>query len=429
MDIFKKALHSFSPLRKLMSSGGLTFIFRIGGLGLNFLITKLITLYYGDAVFGSYSLAFTLAQATSLLFALGFPNALVSYLGLKSINDPFSQHMLKKGLKILMGVAVIPFIVYFFGANIIADYVFNKPDFALYITILAYTVPVMILHEFILYFFIATGNFLKFNIFMFVVPNTILLILLGVVSNVPGHYSFIFYFAGILAVLLTEVFFAFKKHDKGKVHNLVSARQMIKYASPMMFSGIMLYLLNWTDVFMLGALVSEKELAHYNVAYKIASLSMLVTISMNVVLAPRIAAFYNEGNLAALHKTVKKTTHLIIILTLPVVVGIALFGNFILAYFGQGYTGAWTALIIIATGFLLNAMTGNVDQVLNMTGNQKLLQNITIVGFIVNVALNVVLIPSYGINGSAMASLVTNVIFNVTCVVYIKKKLGFYTFA
>lgn len=412
----------------LFASGGTTFIFRIGGLGLNFLVTYIITNFYGDKVFGNYSLAFTMAQATGLLFALGFPNAIISYLGLKSINDPFSQHMLKNGLKVLVPLALVPLIIYLGGAEIIATEIFNNPDFSTYINIVAFTVPVLMLHEFILYFFIATGNYLKFNIFMFVVPNIILLFLLLIIQNVPEHYTLMFYLISLIGVLGIECCFAFKKTVVDDFEK-ISAKQFIKFASPMMFSGLMLYLLNWTDVFILGAMVTEEEVGHYNLAYKIASLAMLVIISVNVVIAPRIAALFNEGNLVGLHATVRKATHLIIIFTTPIVAGIIVFSDFILSLFGESFDNGKEALIIVSAGFFLNAVTGNVDQVLNMSGNQKLLRNITIAGFVLNAVLNLMLIPHYGINGAAIASLITNVAFNFTCVYYIKKKLGFYSFA
>ena len=425
--LVQKTIKPFLPIQQLLRAGGLTFFFRIGGLGLNFIITRIITHTYGEAVFGSYSLAFTIAQATGIFFALGFPNALISYIGLRPMQNPHSQYMLRKGIKVLAPIILLPLLAYFFGAAFIANDVFSKPGLYNYLLIAAFTVPAMVLHEFMLYFFIATGNNLKFNIFMFGVPNVVLLCLLFFIKNVPGHYTFLFYFISVALTLAAECFFSFKNY-KGHKDTVLTARQMVAFASPMMFSGVMLYLLNWTDVFMLGAQVSEKSLAHYNLAYKIASLSMLVIISMNVVLAPKIASLFNGGNLDELHKTVRKTTHIIIVLTTPLATGIIIFSNFLLGFFGNGFMGGKEALIIITIGFWLNALTGNVDQILNMTGNQKILQNITIAGFIVNVSLNFLLIPRYGINGAAMASLLTNVLFNLTCLAFIKKKLGFYTF-
>lgn len=423
-----QAILSFSSLKQLFLSGGVTFIFRIGGLGLNFLVTYFITYFFDDKALGNYILAFTLCQATAIIFALGMPNALISHLANKPIKHPFAQFMLRRGLFILVLVSAIPFLVYFFGSEFISLEIFNNSSLESYIVIAALTVPVMILHEFILYFFIATGNFMKFNIFMFIVPSLIfILLLLGFHDN-PSYYTLVFYLLSITLVLITELFFALKQYTSIDNTTRISIKNIVTYSFPMMFSSIMLYLLNMTDVFMLGAMVNEQEVGYYSVAYKIASLSMLVIISMNVVLAPKIAELHKERDLLGMHKAVKKTTHLIITLTAPIVIMLVILSGFVLSIYGEEFLKAQTALIIIAVGFLFNAISGNVDQVLNMTGNQKILQYITIGGFISNILLNLVLIPIYGINGAAIASVFTNILVNYTCVIFIKKKLGFYTF-
>lgn len=73
-------------------------------------------------------------------------------------------------------------------------------------------------------------------------------------------------------------------------------------------------------------------------------------------------------------------------------------------------------------------MTGNVDQILNMTGNEITVRNVMFIGFLVNVILNFILIPLYGYEGAAFSSLLVNVIVNSIFVLLIKKKLGFFTF-
>lgn len=428
MSLLKNIWNLVKDPGSVLASGGLTFIFRIVGLALNFVVMVVITNWYGDGIYGNYSLAFALAQAFALLFGMGFPNALISYVGLRPIAHPFSQHLLRKGLKFLLLISIIPLIVFYLGAEVIANQVFNNASLASYLKIIAVTLPAMVLHEFVLYFFIATGNFIKYNIFMFVVPNAILLLLLLIFTGVSGHYTFLFYFASVAVVLIIELYFALSKVS-GTDHEVVTMRQMVKYASPMMFSGLMIYLLNWTDIFMLGAIVSENEVGQYNAAYKVASLGMLVITSINIVLAPQISAFFNQGDIGGMKLAVKKATRLIIAFTIPIVGGIIVFADFLLGLLGKEFIQAKAALILIAAGVMVNAFTGTVDQVLNMTGNQRLLRNITIAGFTINVVLNLVLIPKYGINGAAIASLATNALFNFTCVFYIKRKLGFYTFA
>lgn len=423
-----KLINQSISFKQILMSGGITFLYRIAGLFLNFFITFFITKNFGPSVFGNFSLALTLLQASTMIFALGLPNALINYLGVNKIDDHFSQFLLKKGLKIVLLSAIIPSSIYFVLKATIATTVFHNLNLVDYIFVLALVLPFSIVHEFFLNFFVATKNFLKFNVFMFVLPNVffLFLLLLFTISKENQYFTFIFYAISILTTVLIELFFVFKKHTKTTIEK-ISSFQILQFSSPMMLSSLMLFLLNWTAIFMLGAMVTEQELGIYNLSYKLASLAMLVIISMNVVLAPKIAELYKTNNLKELHSVIKKATRLVIILTTPIVLFLLFFSNFVLGVFGSNFVQGKTALIIISVGVLLNVLTGNVDQILNMTSHQKILKNITILGFLLNVLLNLVLIPIYGINGAAIASLITNMVFNLICLYYIKKKLGFYT--
>jgi O-antigen/teichoic acid export membrane protein len=262
-----------------------------------------------------------------------------------------------------------------------------------------------------------------------VVPNVIFLFLLLFfsISKENEALTLFFYASSISITLVVECFFAFKKFEVKSFEKL-SSKQFIQFSSPMMLSSLMLYLLNWTDIFMLGFMRTSSEVGIYNLAYKLGSLGMLIIISMNVVLAPKISELYKLNKISELHSTIKKTTKVVILLTIPIVVFLISFSEFILSVFGNSFVEGKTALVIIAVGVLLNVLTGNVDQILNMTNNQRVLKNITVFSFGINVALNFFLIPKFGINGAASASLITNVVFNISCLLVIKKKLGFYTF-
>jgi O-antigen/teichoic acid export membrane protein len=418
-----------TSFNKLLSSGSLTFLFRISSLLFNFFITFLITKNLGESVFGNYSLVFTILQASTMVFSLGLPNALISYLGLHKIEDHFAQFILKKGFKIIIITVILPCMIYFFLNEIIALHIFRNKNLIPYLKIVAFTLPFTILHELILNFFIATKNFLKFNIFMFLMPNIIFLFLLLLfsISRQTEALTLFFYSISITITLLVECFFAFKKHEI-KIFKKLSSKKIILFSSPMMLSSLMLFLLNWTDVFMLGFMRTSSEVGIYNLAYKLASLGMLIIISMNIVLAPKISELYKLNKMEELHSTIKKATRTVILLTMPIVLLLIIFSEFILRIFGNSFIEGNTALLIISVGVLLNVLTGNVDQILNMTNNQKILRNITVFGFGLNLALNFFLIPKYGINGAASASLITNFFFNLVCLFVIRKKLGFYTF-
>ena len=179
-----------------------------------------------------------------------------------------------------------------------------------------------------------------------------------------------------------------------------------------MLSGTILFLLSWTDIFMLGIMVSLKDVGIYSAAFKIASIGLIIILVFNVVIGPKIAELYNNNYMSKLKTTINKTTQLITFLTIPIFSIIIIFREEILIFFGNDFIQGESVLIILSTGVLINAISGNVDQILNMTNHQKIMKNITLFCLAENIILNYLLIPVYGINGAAWSSLITTTSLN-----------------
>lgn len=91
-------------LRYLVQNSGLTFVLRIGGMALGYLIAIFISKLYGADVYGRYSILVTFSQFTVLLFSLGIPTAIVK---LTSESDHFHKlpltNYLHRSLIVLTG--------------------------------------------------------------------------------------------------------------------------------------------------------------------------------------------------------------------------------------------------------------------------------------------------------------------------------------
>jgi O-antigen/teichoic acid export membrane protein len=414
--------------KKIISSSGINLIFRVFGLGTSFLTSVLITKLFGIATFGNYSLVFALSQIVALFFTLGIPNTLIKIIGNRNFNFLQAKKLLLKGLKGSLVFSIIPILFFYFGCEFLSGTIFHNADLKNYFLIAAISVPLFIVHEIFLYFLIATKNFMKYNLFMFVIPNALLILFLYFFYSVgvKSHYTFLAFALAILITVLLEAATIFEiKPQKENIS--ISTKQLIKTASPLLFSGLFLYLLNYSNVILLGILTNDAQVGIYNIAYKIGSVGFLIIVSVSTIITPQMAELYGRGNLSELKKLTQQSTQLIAILSTPIVLFLIVFSKYILSYWGHEVITGSTTMIIVSIGVLFSAMTGNVDQILNMTNNQKILRNITIGSFFINLALSCFLIPNYGIEGAAMASLITNILINLLCVYYIKKKLGFYT--
>ncbi len=393
-----------------------------------FLTTIIITRLYGMTTFGNYSLVFTISQATAMIFTLGVPNTLIKVIGNHNFNYYQAKQLLIKGLKGVLFFSIIPIIIFYFFADYLAGTIFSNPALKHYFFIVTISLPLFVVHELFLYFLIATKKFIKYNLFMFLTPNVFLIALLAIFYyfDYEGHYTFAAFALAIAITVVLEAYTIFER--KPTKHEMpFRTRDLLRTASPLMFSGLLLYLLNWTNTIMLGLLSDETQIGIYNTAYKVGSVGFLVIVSISTIVTPRMAELYGQGKLSELKKLTHNTTQLIAVLSIPIVLCLIFFREFILSLFGAEAIAGSTTLAIVAIGILFSAISGNADQILNMTNNQKILRNITFMCFILNLILAYLLIPVYGIEGAAVASLITNILINLVCVYYIKKRLGFYT--
>ena len=199
-----------------------------------------------------------------------------------------------------------------------------------------------------------------------------------------------------------------------------SYNQIFSRSYPMALSAIAYFIMQSVDIIILTIYEGFDSVAYYSIAVKLATVTALALMSVNIVIAPKIAEIYNTNDFNRLNKLIKDAARIIFIISLPVLLILFIFSGPALSLFGEGYVFAKQALWFLLAGQFFSALCGPGAIYLNMTGKQKKLNNILISGLIVNVVLNLVLIPIYGIEGAAIATLISMVFWNsmIVAVIY-----------
>jgi O-antigen/teichoic acid export membrane protein len=199
-----------------------------------------------------------------------------------------------------------------------------------------------------------------------------------------------------------------------------SYNQIFSRSYPMALSAIAYFIMQSVDIIILTIYEGFDSVAYYSIAVKLATVTALALMSVNIVIAPKIAEIYNTNDFNRLNKLIKDAARIIFIISLPVLLILFIFSGPALSLFGEGYVFAKQALWFLLAGQFFSALCGPGAIYLNMTGKQKKLNNILISGLIVNVVLNLILIPIYGIEGAATATLISMVFWNsmIVAVIY-----------
>jgi O-antigen/teichoic acid export membrane protein len=204
-------------------------------------------------------------------------------------------------------------------------------------------------------------------------------------------------------------------------------QEWMAVAFPLAMVTLLNMLMKRTDILFLGAYWGTEEAGPYGAATRMIELIVYVLTAINGIASPLLAAAYFNQKTTELQRILLHSARWLALLTVPMVVGLVLFGKFFLGLFGDEFVSAYIPLIILAVGQLVNALTGSVSAVMSMTGHQRPLA-ITLAAIVVlNIALNAILVPRFGAIGAASATAFATGLCNVILLMLVSRLLGLNT--
>ncbi len=180
-----------------------------------------------------------------------------------------------------------------------------------------------------------------------------------------------------------------------------------------------------TDIVMLGMLAGAREAGIYRVAVQCALLVIFGLAVVNMVVAPYFGAAYARQDMARLRSLTRVCARVAAACALPVFLVCYFAGDRVLgAVFGPEFAAGHASLRILAAGQLFGTAMGSVVILLSMTGHERSLTRGLAVTAVLNIGLNLLLIPRWGMEGAATATAVSMLCWNLLLVRAAKVKLG-----
>jgi len=190
-------------------------------------------------------------------------------------------------------------------------------------------------------------------------------------------------------------------------------RAWVKSAIPFMLFGGVTILNKRLDVLMVGSFLESSDVGVYQVVVRMTDIALFIIISINSVITPMLAELYERGDQGKLQSILAFVARVSFFSTIPIVILLSLFGVQILELvFGPEFGRGFYSMVILSVGQLIGAALGSGGQLLLMSGNEKSVVFIGWLSLLVNFALNYILIPYIGINGAAIATVVSMVVWN-----------------
>lgn len=160
------------------------------------------------------------------------------------------------------------------------------------------------------------------------------------------------------------------------------------------------------DTVMLGFMTSDETVGYYNAAVRIKTILVSIVTSLGAVLLPRASYYVEHGQMDQFRKITRKALNFVFLAAVPMMVYFIMFakqGIFLLS--GENYEGSIVPMQWIMPTLLFIGLSNVLGiQILVPLGREKVVLWSIVAGAVVDVALNILLIPQFGAAGAAAAT-------------------------
>lgn len=205
-------------------------------------------------------------------------------------------------------------------------------------------------------------------------------------------------------------------------------KEISKYASYAILGGISSMAVMHMDLLMVGSYLGEAKAGYYAIAFFIGTFISIPERSITKISYPIISQAFKDKNYDLIERIYQKTSLNQFIIGLLILIGIWANMNNAVEIIPGGFEEAKYVMVIICFAKLVDMATGANSVILLNSPWYRIDLSLNVLLLILTIGTNMLLIPILGLNGAAIASLITIIIYNLIKLVYIKHKMGIQPF-
>jgi O-antigen/teichoic acid export membrane protein len=400
-------------LQKIAKGTGIVFIGTIIGLLLGFVGRVILIRFTTQSEYGIYCLALVVISIFATISTLGLSEGSTRYIAYhRGKNEEGKiRGVISSSIKIAIIASILLAAISFFISDFISASIFHTPELSTPLKIFSIAIPFTVLINVFVAIFRGFDRVDAKVYFQDILrPVLFLLFLIAVVLFGLSFLSVIYaYLASIAVTCMVFVIYMLKKshlsiRSGGSATNPMT-KELLFFSVPLLAVNMLLMVMSWTDTLMLGYFKTPDVVGVYNAALPLAHLLTIVINSLGFLFIPVISLLYSKNQMEELGRSYAISTKWCFMGTLPLFFIFFLFPGVVLnLLFGFRYIGAAIVLQVLAFGFIFNSYFGLNYHTLITTGKSNFLMQCFLISAVINIALNIILIPTLGAVGAAIAS-------------------------
>lgn len=414
---------AIGPARKFTIDVVWILITNGAGIVLGFLVQPLLARWLGASGLGIYSLSQSVFELGVLVANFGIAQAILKYAAEDKENQLRINQFAFSGFTSSVALGVIIAIVIYTVREPIARF-FNMADLARFLPILAFATPFASLvaaEKGLINGFRRMNNYAILGIGHRVFNAIFVLSLVGLGFDVRG---------AIIGLVLTEFLssllglFLTRKHLRFTLQGYVkNTGKLLSFGGQVCAAEATSIVLNRTDTIMIGYFLAAADVGLYSVALTIIGIFSIIPGAIQMITFPSASEYWAQGNYRTMERMIDKSMRYSACVLVPLGLVVGFFARDIMnLLFGAEYIAAAVPLCILLIARVIRASTlVPIGNVIPAIGRPDISFKLEIISTLMNIGLNWLFIPRYGIAGAAIATTISLLTSTTLFFIYLLK--------
>lgn len=443
---YAKNRDTVSPIVTAAKGGGLSLIGAMFGALLAIILQVLISRFYGPKYYGIFVTCLIVCNVLQNISALGLHKAGMRFL---SIGHEMSSHEMI--LDVFKTVAYVPFVcgiiiavALYAMSSFIAVTCFHNPEMVTMLKLFSIALPFFALFqvtaELSRGFKTTKYTVIIENLFFpsFQIAAFISLQVLGR-NYLSAGYAFLFAVVVCSCSMLMTVRNQVRKFiGPSQFHQLVAShsfstmnwKPILAYSLPLTPFGLLFICGSSMDILMLNILGNSAGVGEYAAAARWIIFFSFIVGSLNNIFGPLIAGKLGVNKMGDVGILNAAATRWMLFITLPIAVFLMLSRDPMMLIFGEKFLqDGPTVLLILGLGSIFIALSGTGGLLFVLGGHQFAELGMLIFLVLLNILLNFLLIPPYGIIGAAFSTIISNMVVILSRILLIHRYFKIHPFS
>ena len=398
-------------LRKAAKGTAIAFVGMLIYMLLEFITRVIIARNTIQSDYGVFSIGFVLLNFFVIASCLGLQGGVPRYIAYfrgKGESEKV-KGVIYSALQLSLIASLFCFVLFFFSSDFLTT-LFHLQQSSI-LKIFALAVPFFVAIEILASIFLGFDRVHERVYFRDIFMNVLKVAFVALAIAIGCSFSQIIhaYVLSIVIAAIAFIIYAVKRlpivGETGGVR-----KDLILFSLPLLLTYVLTMIILQIDTLMLGYFKTTDIVGLYNAAHPISILIPTFLISLTLVFVPIMSQLYSKNLMEEIRRDYKILTKWVFSATFPLFLIIFLFPEAVLnVFFGSAYvqTSVVLTLQILAFGMLIPVFLGPNAATLVIIGKTKLNMIDDLIGVIMNISLNLFLIPTLGIVGAAIASAIS----------------------